>query len=554
MGEVCHAETAAAEIEHPPICNRCHDILHYNLQGPSVQTSIFHPTVESLRETIDESPHKYNHIYHVIDAIDFPMSLIPRLNTLLGAGDLRSRNRRFRGAKYQADRQTLMSFIITRGDLLGPDKEKVDRLMPYLREVLRSALGRVGPHVRLGNVRCVSAMRGWWTGFIRDEIRDRGGATWMVGKVNTGKSKLFESIYPKGRVGQSDDSQPASALAGGGKREELDDFGQLLPPPQELRMYPQMPLVSAISGATTSPIRVPFGKNGGELIDMPGLARDGLEMYVKPECRLSTVMQRRVDPEQISIGEDESLILGGGLIRLTPRTKGLTFLLYNFTPLKEHVCSTWKAEAYQDQTRTFKDLNNITMPEYSTKMKLAGSIRLRWCITKARAGPLTRRQDVGLAVQTLPFRVMSADVLIEGIGYVEVVAQIRAKGLPVDPSARPPNQIPDPYDPNPVDNTSTPPPKSPPADPFERMMDLRRDSQASPAHSSKSWQPEEDPVPEDCFDDAWPLIDVFTPEGKGIACREPLNGRSPKITAAHRARKHTRPRRSIKSRRSKGKR
>ena len=114
MGEVCHAETAAAEIEHPPICNRCHDILHYNLQGPSVQTSIFHPTVESLRETIDESPHKYNHIYHVIDAIDFPMSLIPRLNTLLGAGDLRSRNRRFRGAKYQADRQTLMSFIITR--------------------------------------------------------------------------------------------------------------------------------------------------------------------------------------------------------------------------------------------------------------------------------------------------------------------------------------------------------------------------------------------------------------------------------------------------------
>ena len=37
---------------------------------------MFHPTVESLRETIEESPHKYNHIYHVLDAADFVHTLV----------------------------------------------------------------------------------------------------------------------------------------------------------------------------------------------------------------------------------------------------------------------------------------------------------------------------------------------------------------------------------------------------------------------------------------------------------------------------------------------
>lgn len=115
-----------------------------------------HPTVDTLRETMEESPHKYNHIYHVIDAADFPMSLIPRLNVLLGDIHLRTKNRRSQ-TKFYKDGKTEMSFIITRADLLGPTKERVDSLMPYLREVLRDTLGRVGGRVRLGNVRCVSA-------------------------------------------------------------------------------------------------------------------------------------------------------------------------------------------------------------------------------------------------------------------------------------------------------------------------------------------------------------------------------------------------------------
>lgn len=92
-----------------------------------------------------------------------------------------------------------MSFIITRSDLLAPKKEQVDSLMPYFIQVLRDALGSVGENVRLGNVRCVSAKRGWWTKELKADIWDRGGGGWMVGKVNVGKSHLFEVVFPKGR-------------------------------------------------------------------------------------------------------------------------------------------------------------------------------------------------------------------------------------------------------------------------------------------------------------------------------------------------------------------
>jgi len=64
-------------------------------------------------------------------------------------------------------------------------------MMPYLTTVLRDALGRSGKDVRLGNVRCVSAIRGWWTPTLKEEIFKRGGGGWMVGKVNVGKSQFL---------------------------------------------------------------------------------------------------------------------------------------------------------------------------------------------------------------------------------------------------------------------------------------------------------------------------------------------------------------------------
>ena len=279
------------------MCDRCHNLIHHSTAGDTAKLTMYHPTVESLRETIEESPHKYNHIYHVIDAADFPMSLIPRLNVLLGDIPLRSRNRRSRSSKYQKDRKTEMSFIVTRGDLLAPTKEMVDGLMPYLREVLRDALGRLGGRVRLGNLKCVSAKRGWWTKTVKEDIWKRGGAGWMVGKVNVGKSQLFEAVYPKGRMTEAQQGNSAGVatrtrdIASGGPLagevtqpdeawEDLD-VGELLPPAQPAQNYPVMPVVSSLPGTTASPIRVPFGNGKGELIDLPGLARSDLELFVK---------------------------------------------------------------------------------------------------------------------------------------------------------------------------------------------------------------------------------------------------------------------------------
>ncbi|KAI9158460.1 interactor of prohibitin [Paramyrothecium foliicola] len=527
-------EAAEVALPKPPVCDRCHHLLHSNTTGSAVEVPMYHPTVESLRETIEESPYKYNHIYHVIDAADFPMSLVPRLHVLLGDVSLRTSNRRSRSAKFYSDRQFEMSFIITRSDLLGPTKETVDSMMPYLREVLREALGRVGGRVRLGNVRCVSARRGWWTKELQEDIWARGGAGWMVGKVNVGKSQLFATVFPKGRVGDVKGSTLAlrnEAIAA--IDEPKLDIGNLLPPPQRATDYPEMPVVSSLPGTTASPIRVPFGKGKGELIDLPGLARSDLETYVKPEHRQSLILKKRIVPEQISVKPGKSLLLGGGLIRITPRTPDLIFLMYNFTPLEEHLTSTEKAVGFQEQTRSTSTVKNITSPGVGEKMKLAGTFELRYDVTKQRAGPLTRKNAVGLQVERLPFRVLSLDILIEGVGYVEIVAQVRARDLELSSAVKtvPENeQVPEPSD-----------------DPFEAMLSQRRDTGAekprpevrantpkASAEASKSTEPD------------WPLVDVFTPEGRFIGTRRPIDGYLNNKRLVKAKHKKSRPRKSMK--------
>ncbi|KAG4431243.1 hypothetical protein IFR05_013265, partial [Cadophora sp. M221] len=185
---------APVTISEPPVCDRCHKLKHHETGA-----SIHHPSIQSIQDTIFESPYKYNHVYHVIDAADFPMSLVPGLQKLLHTTPQRSLNRRSKTGRFYHGRKTEVSFIITRSDLLAPLKTQVDSLMPYLREVLRDALGRSAKDVRLGNVRCVSAKQAWWTKELKEDIWKRGGAGWMVGKVNVGKSQLFHDVFPKGR-------------------------------------------------------------------------------------------------------------------------------------------------------------------------------------------------------------------------------------------------------------------------------------------------------------------------------------------------------------------
>jgi hypothetical protein len=452
-----------------PICDRCHKLLHHRVGSP-----IHHPTIESIQQTIAESPHRRNHIYHVVDAADFPLSIIPFLQSSLRIPKLRTQNRRAKHKGWVAnDRIAEVSFIITRADLLAPKKEQVDVLMPYIRDVLRDALGRQNANARLGNVRLVSAKRGWWTKQVKEDIWERGGAGWMVGKVNVGKSNLFEAVFPKGRGADYQDVRKVRSvaerevmLADAKSMEELsriqdqlaeedreierhnsrpqghlhqppaeleeedeeEDPYALLPPAQPYAPYPVLPVVSSLPGTTASPIRIPFGRNRGELIDLPGLARTspGLETFVQPASHDDLVMNTRINSDRYTLKPGQSLILGGGLIRITPITEDLVFLIHAFVPLHPHITRTEKAMDYQSQTsdRTLQ-VAPILAPNVGDKMNSAGRFQLKWDVTKTLAGPVTSPMAGKMKTENLPFRVWGADILIEGVGWLEISAQTR---------------------------------------------------------------------------------------------------------------------------------
>ena len=343
-----------------------------------------------------------------------------------------------------------MSFIITRSDLLAPKKEQVDGLMPYILQTLRDALGESAEYVRLGNVRCVSSKRGWWTKHVKEDIWDRGGGGWMVGKVNVGKSNLFENIFPKGRnddYGLGSLRHPAQQrlrsdlpdVNGDKRRINLSIQGSpermesqlpedsLLPPAPPETPFPVLPLVSSLPGTTASPIRIPFGGGKGELIDLPGLARGGLEEFVIDAHKIDLVMRNRVKPEQLVIKPGQSLLVGG-LLRLTPATPDLVFLAYPFVPLRCQVTSTERATAIHTQHESF-GVFTVARPGTGSRMTSAGSFSLKWDVTKQRAGPLTKAAAVGLNTKALPFVVFSADILVEGCGWIELVAQVRKRDV-----------------------------------------------------------------------------------------------------------------------------
>lgn len=427
-----------------PICNRCHNLLHHNAGAP-----IEHPTLQSIHEIISESPHKYNHIYHVLDAADFPLSLIPQLQRYLSLSRQRSRNRRAKTSRFYYGRKAELSFIITRSDLLAPKKEQVDKLMPYLIEVLRDALGASAKDFRLGNVHCVSSKRGWWTAKLKEDIWNRGGGGWMVGKVNVGKSNLFECVFPKGRnekvnftssrgtllrseiqSGAEKPRIPAPELKPDLEHDILKE-DRLLPPAPVEQAFPVMPVVSSLPGTTASPIRLPFGGGRGELIDLPGLRRSDLETYVADEHKSELVMQQRLKPEQYVLKPGQSLLLGN-LIRITPKSPGVTVLAYPYVPFPGHVTSTEKAIEIHTQRRD-SCIPSIVKPGVGGSMSTAGTFQLKWDVTNKRVGPLTAPMAVGLKAEVLPFKVFSMDLLIEGCGWVELVAQIRKRDLePLD--------------------------------------------------------------------------------------------------------------------------
>ncbi|KAF1350151.1 hypothetical protein BDV97DRAFT_278673, partial [Delphinella strobiligena] len=609
--------TKARVQRQTPICDRCHNLIHHS---GSSSTPILHPSIESIQSIIEESPHKQNHIYHTIDAADFPLSVIPNLASALSLPRLRTQNRRSKTQKFIRGRVAEVSFIITRSDLLAPLKEQVDSLMPYLRETLRDALGRSGEKIRLGNVRCVSSKRGWWTKHVKEEVWDRGGAGWMVGKVNAGKSAFLDVVFPKGRgddtpslhnLRQSESKKPplsydddlstlaeeeqqVTPLTGESLADlpgdigsvsktittshvttepiaaeaeqpleddsqffDEDDEASLLPPAQIETQYPLMPVISSLPGTTASPIRIPFGSGRGELIDLPGIHRTDLDQYVRPENRDDLVMKTRVTPEQYTIRPRQSLLLGGGLIRITPTNPDVVVLAYPFVPLLPHVTATAKAEAMQigERESGIKSILAEGVMGENGNIKSAGKFKLQWDVTRKRAGPLTSDNSaVKMTPEKLPFIIYSADVLIEGVGWVELVAQVRKKQ-----KARPTahstvserDQVREDGDKVQDEPVTTFKPLA--SDQGESSVPNTDPTSFTPEESPTTYNPSNGPAQEQSIETGMetafiPEVEIFTPTGSFVAIRPPMNAYllGGKKTAPVSARK-ARPRLSMKS-------
>ncbi len=357
-----------------------------------------------------------------------------------------------------------------------------------------------------------------------------------MGKVNVGKSMLYQVIFPKRadesvdinrtrREAQATENSTISVFELGGTSEvtsiehgqetedlknELDLGFSLLPPLQPDQQYPVMPIVSHLPCTTASPIRIRFGKSRGELVDLPGLERSSLDEHVLLEHRSSLVMRDRARPKRETLRAGSSILLGGGLVRITPLTPDLIFMVHAFMPLSQHKTSNEKARAWEAGERDIQNIDSIVEPESLRKMKSAGRFRLTTDLTKTYSGPLTRRSDVGLSIEKLPFSIYATDILLEGVGWIEIVAQVRK-----------PKQA--------VSQTEEMSNSDPPA--IARLKD---------AITSTSGQ--------NALKFHYPEVEIFTPGGRYIAQRDCIGAYAlggPKPVPVHK--RSTRPRRSIRS-------
>lgn len=483
-----------------PICDRCHDLIHESKGVP-----IAHPSIDAIADSIAESPFSRNHVYHVMDAADFPMSLITSLHQHLDLARPRTQNRR--SPQFRNNTRPELSFIITRSDLLGPNKEMVDRMMPKITAILRKALGHWGEKLRLGNVHLVSSKRGWWTSGLKDSIWKRGGGNWLVGKFNVGKSNLFEVIFPKGSGDRAlsyadlELEQRQLSMDVSGHVDALPE-NSMLPPPQPEVRFPSMPLVSSLPGTTASPIRLPFGNHRGELIDLPGLERSGLDHFVEKSHKLDLVMTNRPTVSLFKIKPGQSLLLGGGLVRITPildeNDPSTIVMAYPFVPLTAHVTSTEKAVGTQDQTRE-SGIESILAEEAGASMASAGTFELKTDVTRSRAGAMIR---AGVDPSKLPFEVLATDILIEGVGWVELVCQVRKSRRRLVSIPQHPPVIKHDVDPTAAEEPAALPTTSSSFVPFGGLGSF--DNAMSAKDESLN-----------CF----PSVEIFTPDGKFISQR-----------------------------------
>lgn len=314
-----------------PICNRCHDLKHHH-KAVSLPS---YPSLKTLTSLLLSSRHKHNHIYHLIDAADFPATLHPGL-----------RNHLHLNLPNSITKNLTVSYIITRTDVLMPQRDQISSLMTYIKSTIKSVLperetveGGIHSNCRLY---AVSNRTGWDIGKLKEEISKRQGGVWFFGAVNVGKSSLLSSIWPEdGRPRpvsfedaaefeilpeESEETIEGEDFKYGAfetvmpkaetEHESLDQIlnkAQVKAKPNPDLYVHVPPTVSDVPGTTAAPIRVSYksvgrgGKYKGEVVDLPGLTRwvgfkeSGFMKYVRPEKRSDVIMKQRITPEQYTI-------------------------------------------------------------------------------------------------------------------------------------------------------------------------------------------------------------------------------------------------------------
>ncbi|KAK6528238.1 hypothetical protein TWF281_009485 [Arthrobotrys megalospora] len=404
---------------HTILCSRCRNLLHYQntpVEGPDA-------TFAQAAEIISKSPFKRIHVYHIIDAADFPMSVLPnaRRAILAGLNDLKD------GKKKDVS----LSFVITRADLLMPTEQKVTSLMTYIRRVLSNHLDDADKEKTLKDLRIVSAKNGWTTERLKDEIRGRKGGVLFLGKTNVGKSRLYEAVFPK--RGKKDMAPKNKAFGRGDLAEEdvlEDDFDFYIQNGRRVK-YPEMPLASKVPGTTVGPISIDFAAGRGQLIDLPGFSRGGLMKYLKQDYVKETVMVNRVNPERYIVPPEKTFLLGG-LVTVRPvqpaKGRPVTLEIAVFSNVPGHVAKQEKVDGFlnpEPESEPSKGKRDFLWAKVAAvkSFQSAGTFKLIDDITKRRSGPLVEGMGED-KFKNVPFRIYATDIVVEGFGWLEISAQV----------------------------------------------------------------------------------------------------------------------------------
>ena len=295
-----------------PICDRCHFMKHHH-DAPSLPA---YSTFKALCALLLSSRHRHNHIYHLVDAVDFPLSLRPGLLRYL-----------HRMLPKSLTRNLTISYVITRCDILMPREDQISSYMTYFKSALKRLIPKEQKlETPFTKVYAISSRTGWEIGALKKEISKRRGGVWFLGAVNVGKSTLLRDIWPTDGVLRpttledaaefdilpaEELADPAAPCSSEAQQQQPDSEVEVIRPGAARAHVP--PTVSDIPGTTAAPIRVSYQSVGrgprfrGEVVDLPGLERwvgfkeTGLMKYVRPNRQRSLAIKDRVRPLEFVI-------------------------------------------------------------------------------------------------------------------------------------------------------------------------------------------------------------------------------------------------------------